>query len=117
MPKMADGYSSKKGKGKKGKMVQPSVAPTWNGYNWVQPTDSPGQSPEERAIQALADLGYTGLSVEDLARLNPPDEYEEALLVMADVRAYFQVAYKVHFTSSRYPSSTLLLIPYLSPFL
>lgn len=28
-------------------------------------------------------------------RLIPPDEYEEELVVMADVRAYFQVAYKV----------------------
>jgi len=42
----------------------------------------------------LADLGYTGLSIESLARLQPPDEFEDELIVMADVRAYFQVAYK-----------------------
>lgn len=47
------------------------------------------------ALAALADLGYTGLRLEDLGKLNPPDEYETELEVMAEVRAFFQVAYKV----------------------
>jgi hypothetical protein len=47
------------------------------------------------AFAALAELGYTGLSKEDLGKLNPSDEYETELKVMAEVRGYFQVAYKV----------------------
>ena len=43
----------------------------------------------------LAKLGYAGLTEVDLGKLNPPDIYEEELEVMAEVRAYFQVAYKV----------------------
>ncbi|KAK7679580.1 hypothetical protein QCA50_017290 [Cerrena zonata] len=49
---------------------------------------------EAQALSYLARLGYTGLKVEDLARLIPPDEYEEELEVMADVQAFFQVSYK-----------------------
>lgn len=47
------------------------------------------------ALTALADLGYTGLTAEDFGKLNPSDEYETELEVMAEVRAFFQVAYKV----------------------
>jgi hypothetical protein len=46
-------------------------------------------------LALLADVGYTGLNAEDLGKLNPPDEYETELHVMAEVRGYFQVAYKV----------------------
>ncbi|EMD31064.1 hypothetical protein CERSUDRAFT_60537 [Gelatoporia subvermispora B] len=46
------------------------------------------------AFSALAALGYHGITAEDLPKLRPPDEYEEELQVMAEVRAYFQVAYK-----------------------
>ncbi|EJF61472.1 hypothetical protein DICSQDRAFT_161582 [Dichomitus squalens LYAD-421 SS1] len=42
----------------------------------------------------LTKLGYHGLGEVDLGKLNPPDIYEEELQVMAEVRAYFQVAYK-----------------------
>ncbi|KIJ68611.1 hypothetical protein HYDPIDRAFT_146952 [Hydnomerulius pinastri MD-312] len=41
----------------------------------------------------LAQLGYT-VTEDDLAKLLPSDEYEEELRVMAEVRGYFQVAYK-----------------------
>ncbi len=55
-----------------------------------------GQSPTDRALLALAELGYKNLAASDLARLNTaPDNFQEELMVMADVRAYFQVAYKV----------------------
>ena len=47
------------------------------------------------ALAALAELGYTGLRAEDLGKLNPLDEYQTELEVMAEVRGYFQVAYKV----------------------
>lgn len=43
----------------------------------------------------LAGLGYTGLTRDDLGRLNKPDEYETEMQLMADVHGYFKVAYKV----------------------
>ncbi|KZT74598.1 hypothetical protein DAEQUDRAFT_660676 [Daedalea quercina L-15889] len=49
---------------------------------------------ESEALSALAKLGYVGLTGHDLGKLNRPDEYEEELHVMAEVRAYFQVSYK-----------------------
>ncbi|GBE86763.1 P-loop containing nucleoside triphosphate hydrolase protein [Sparassis latifolia] len=57
--------------------------------------EQPGNNPEDvkAALAALAKIGYNVLEV-DLGKLNPPDEYEEELQVMAEVRAYFQVAYK-----------------------
>ncbi|KAG2743383.1 hypothetical protein P692DRAFT_201171206 [Suillus brevipes Sb2] len=51
-------------------------------------------TPEAKALRALADAGYANLRVSDLARLLPPDSFEEELSVMADVRAYYHVAYK-----------------------
>lgn len=50
---------------------------------------------ETEALAVLTKLGYKGLKIEDLGKLNPPDEFEEELQVMAEVRAYFHVAYKV----------------------
>jgi hypothetical protein len=47
------------------------------------------------ALSALASLGYTGLTEEDLPKLLQADEYETELRVMAEVRGYFQVSYKV----------------------
>ncbi|KAG1834946.1 P-loop containing nucleoside triphosphate hydrolase protein [Suillus subluteus] len=59
---------------------------------------SPGgtypETPGAKALRALAEAGYAGLRVSDLARLLPPDSFEEELVVMADVRAYYHVAYK-----------------------
>jgi len=49
---------------------------------------------ENETLAMLAKLGYTGMKVEDLAKLNPSDEYETEMEVMAEVRAYFHVAYK-----------------------
>lgn len=62
---------------------------------WGKPTTQDTESPLDRALAALRELGYKDLVESDLDRLIPPDEYEEELVVMADVRAYFQVAYKV----------------------
>ncbi|KAH9830095.1 P-loop containing nucleoside triphosphate hydrolase protein [Rhodofomes roseus] len=49
---------------------------------------------ETDALALLTKLGYKSLKVEDLGKLNPPDEFEEEMQVMAEVRAYFHVAYK-----------------------
>jgi hypothetical protein len=56
------------------------------------------QPPEvslQRALNALAAIGYLGLTIQDLSRLAPRDQFEDELVVMADVRGYFEVAYKV----------------------
>ncbi|KAI0759259.1 P-loop containing nucleoside triphosphate hydrolase protein [Trametes elegans] len=49
-----------------------------------------------RLRNALGELAKLGIVVaeEDLARLRPPDAWQEELEVMAEVRAYFQVSYK-----------------------
>ncbi|KAI0327159.1 hypothetical protein GY45DRAFT_1309181 [Cubamyces sp. BRFM 1775] len=49
---------------------------------------------EQAALRAMADLGITGLVANDLYRLVSGNFYEDELLVMADVRAYFDIAYK-----------------------
>lgn len=46
-------------------------------------------------LASLAKLGYQGLTAADFGKLVRPDEYEHELEVMAEVRAYFKVAYKV----------------------
>jgi hypothetical protein len=51
-------------------------------------------SPESQALMYLARAGYGGLTVEDLVRLAPRDNFEDELIVMADVRAYFTIACK-----------------------
>ncbi|KAG7448030.1 P-loop containing nucleoside triphosphate hydrolase protein [Guyanagaster necrorhizus] len=48
----------------------------------------------QEALAALIALGYKGLKPEDLGKLNPTDIFETELKVMAEVRGYFQVAYK-----------------------
>ncbi|KAG1727762.1 P-loop containing nucleoside triphosphate hydrolase protein [Suillus paluster] len=55
---------------------------------------SMSETPEAKALRALAEAGYANLRISDLARLLPPDSFEEELVVMADVRAYYHVAYK-----------------------
>ncbi|KAH7928503.1 hypothetical protein BV22DRAFT_199383 [Leucogyrophana mollusca] len=61
-------------------------------------TNVTGRTPDPGAVEevlaGLNKLGYHGITYEDLARLLPPDEYETELRVMAEVRGYFQVAYK-----------------------
>ncbi|PBK80191.1 hypothetical protein ARMGADRAFT_1003277 [Armillaria gallica] len=54
----------------------------------------PAPAPTDKALAALAALGFTGLTAEDLEKLHPVDEYETELKVMAEVRGYFQVSYK-----------------------
>ncbi|KAI0041018.1 hypothetical protein FA95DRAFT_1565838 [Auriscalpium vulgare] len=47
-----------------------------------------------RLLALLAENGYPGLHSEDLKRLNKPDEFDIEMNVMAEVRSYFQAAYK-----------------------
>ncbi|KAF8805211.1 hypothetical protein BYT27DRAFT_7258317 [Phlegmacium glaucopus] len=47
-----------------------------------------------KVLAGLAEIGMPGIKPEQLARLFPSDSMEPALSIMADVRAYFQVAYK-----------------------
>ncbi|KAK0196875.1 P-loop containing nucleoside triphosphate hydrolase protein [Armillaria mellea] len=47
----------------------------------------------QEALTALAALGYS-VKAEDLGKLNATDMFETELKVMAEVRGYFQVAYK-----------------------
>ncbi|OSD00780.1 hypothetical protein PYCCODRAFT_1437127 [Trametes coccinea BRFM310] len=61
----------------------------------LSPEEQQGKEEAIReALAALAKLGFTGLTETDLGKLNKADEYEEELQLMAEVRAYFQVAYK-----------------------
>lgn len=55
----------------------------------------------DEVLKLLAGAGYGALRLEDLGKLNPPDEYEEELRVMAEVRGYFQVSYKVRIALSK----------------
>ncbi|KAI0079853.1 hypothetical protein K474DRAFT_477367 [Panus rudis PR-1116 ss-1] len=45
-------------------------------------------------IANLAYLGLQGVTEDDLAKLVPPDPYEQEMDIMAEVEAYFRVAYK-----------------------
>ena len=45
------------------------------------------------ALASLAAIGLQGIKAEDLPKLLPPDRMEPALVIMADVRAYFQGAF------------------------
>ncbi|KAI0262179.1 P-loop containing nucleoside triphosphate hydrolase protein [Gloeopeniophorella convolvens] len=45
-------------------------------------------------LASLASLGLQSIGASSLAQLLPPDQMEPAIGIMADVRAYFQVAYK-----------------------
>jgi hypothetical protein len=43
-----------------------------------------------KIMAGLAEIGMTGIEPEQLPRLLPPDRMEPALVIMAEVRAYFQ---------------------------
>lgn len=65
--------------------------------NTPQPlVPTPDVEKVKEALALLAGLGYYHVQPEDLAKLNPTDEYEMELKVMAEIRGYFQVAYKVN---------------------
>ncbi|KZT27153.1 hypothetical protein NEOLEDRAFT_1131161 [Neolentinus lepideus HHB14362 ss-1] len=81
--------------GPRGKPSSPSPTPQKKGIRYsveVVEDDNTGDVDEVLAI--LARLGRPGLKAEDLARLLPSDSYAPAIEIMAETRAYFQVAYK-----------------------
>ncbi|KAF8216900.1 hypothetical protein K438DRAFT_2007645 [Mycena galopus ATCC 62051] len=47
-----------------------------------------------QALSGLTGIGLGAVTAEDLVKLLPPDRMDAALNIMADVRAYFHVAYK-----------------------
>lgn len=49
----------------------------------------------QAALKAVRAAGFKVDNVKDLERLREPDPYEQELIVAAEVRAYFQIAYKV----------------------
>ncbi|KZO95020.1 hypothetical protein CALVIDRAFT_483385 [Calocera viscosa TUFC12733] len=64
-----------------------------------QPMPIPSSPPPRYAIirdviSNLASLGFHGVTASDFPRLVVQDEWEEEIVVMAETRAYFQVAYK-----------------------
>ncbi|OCB87674.1 hypothetical protein A7U60_g5200 [Sanghuangporus baumii] len=81
-------------------MVAPSPmdCPRIRAYSSPKPVPVryvPDATPMDRALEALRELGYKNVTRADLPRLlTAPDEFNEELIVMADVRAYFFVAYK-----------------------
>lgn len=60
-------------------------------------TGSANPSPELLAelMALMTRAGFVGKTIEDLKKMHGTDEYDVELEVMAEVRAYFQVAYKV----------------------
>ncbi|EKM81299.1 hypothetical protein AGABI1DRAFT_56763 [Agaricus bisporus var. burnettii JB137-S8] len=47
-----------------------------------------------KVLSGLTEMGFNGVQANDLAKLLRTDNMEPAIEIMADVRAYFQVAYK-----------------------
>ena len=63
----------------------------------------------DAAIASLAACGITGIGKEDLKKLTPQDQYDRELDVMAEVRAYYLIAYRVK-PAFFYRSATFLRI-------
>ena len=60
------------------------------------PSSSTSGTPQQqptgiaKVMAGLAEIGMTGITPEELPRLLRPDSMEPALVIMAEVRAYFQ---------------------------
>lgn len=48
-----------------------------------------------KLMAIMNEAGFVGKTIEDLKKLHDSDKHDTELEVMAEVRAYFQVAYKV----------------------
>lgn len=70
-------------------------APLSSPPNGATPENAVNSEKINSVLAALAEIGYTGLQEDDLSKLKPADEYETELEVMAEIRGYFQVSYKV----------------------
>ena len=83
-----------------------SVQPPIFGSGFISPTGGifspvidtklpqPSRLTDNQLLSVLAERGYYLSSVEDLIRLQPPDDYSQELRVIAEVKAYFKAAYK-----------------------
>ena len=60
------------------------VNPSASGSSTPQPTGI------AKVMAGLAEIGMTGIKPEDLPKLLSSDSMEPALMIMAEVRAYFQ---------------------------
>jgi hypothetical protein len=65
-------------------------------FGTSEPAASVVRPSVKSALASLAAIGIPGVKAEDLPKLLPPDRMEPALLIMADVRAYFQGALFSH---------------------
>ncbi|KAJ7215356.1 P-loop containing nucleoside triphosphate hydrolase protein [Mycena pura] len=88
-------------KGARERKQNPSLASAIEGYNRRLPepvnrysTNSTPLIGLAQVLSGLAAFGLSNVKSEDLVKLLPPDRMDPALNIMADVRAYFQVAYK-----------------------
>ncbi|TFK50788.1 hypothetical protein OE88DRAFT_1712740 [Heliocybe sulcata] len=74
----------------------PSMQDESDGLDWGM-RESLSETSSDNVTEVLAlltKLGCPGLKAGDLARLLPSDSYAPAIEIMAETRAYFQVAYK-----------------------
>jgi hypothetical protein len=50
---------------------------------------------ESVALALLAELGYSNITLADLAKLKPPELFENEIHAMAEIRAFFDVVCQV----------------------
>ncbi|KAF9258362.1 hypothetical protein L218DRAFT_735587 [Marasmius fiardii PR-910] len=93
-------------KGLRQKEKNPEVVSYLTSKIYPLTTINSKQTHVQSALSNLASLGFNSIKASDLQRLLPGDEMEPALKIMAEVRAYFQVAYK------RFADNVPLVIDY-----
>ncbi|KAH8928586.1 hypothetical protein BT69DRAFT_1329459 [Atractiella rhizophila] len=75
----------------------PTLPEATPGFHSVRKVYHPPSDKVQDALTALSNIGYN-VKKEDLPALLGPDEYEEEMIVMAGVLAYFKVSYKAVIT-------------------
>lgn len=61
-----------------------------------------------KVMASLAEIGMNSVRPDDLAKLLPSDKMEPALVIMADVRAYFQGMFLFRCCTFFFPPSTII---------
>jgi hypothetical protein len=85
-------FPEKKGKGKIG-FVHDLTPPDIPALEF-RPHPSTKGGHTQNALSSLYSAGHKSVTADDLSSILTPHQYREELLIMAKVRAYFQVAYK-----------------------